>query len=84
MNDADLMTRFESVRHLSRDHNRLVDRNGAFRDPRLPTVMCEAEKGKFLRFLAVLLRILARVAPELDAVRFLDGQFQSESFQTVL
>ena len=52
--------------------------------PRLPTVMCEAEKGKFLRFLAVLLRILARVAPELDAVRFLDGQFQSESLQTVL
>ena len=33
MNDANLMTRFESVRHLSRDHHRLVDRNEAFRDP---------------------------------------------------
>ena len=43
--------------------------------PRLSTVMCEAEKGKFRRFLAALIRILAREAPELDAVRFLDGQF---------
>ena len=43
--------------------------------PCLPAVMCEAEKCKLLWFLAELLRILARVALELDECVFSMASF---------